>query len=129
MKITTKVLSLVAGILLAATFARSDTIRLRWVVDSQQVVDKGSAELEYSQVCRWLHDRLDEEDAAICPAITVHVGATCPIPGVTGSCMNPKLGELYLEKWDEDSLASLAEVVVATALVQYMEPRQNVRLA
>jgi hypothetical protein len=99
---------------------------LRWMIQSGQEVDKSQAERLYRDACRWIETRFGAERGAIRPTITVHVGESCPNPAISGACLSPVLGALYLPEWDETSPAAVIQATFATALLQLMD-RQEVQ--
>ena len=45
---------------------------------------------------------------------------------ISGACLRPVLGELYIPRWDEASPGAIIQATFATALLQLMD-RQEVQ--
>lgn len=125
------VAGVMAGMILTAATAQAQQNRLFWVIQAGKSVDvdKAKAAQVYLDSCQMLEDRLEWEGQPIRPRIRVHVGEACPASEVSGPCMNPALGMLYVPEWNDDAFEALAEITVMTALKQIMEKPERELLA
>src|SRR6185436_19491225 len=64
---------------------------LMWIIkgdQQEQSIDKEQAARIYVDACQWIEDRFGADGRTIRPHLTVHVGESCPDPGLTGACLS-----------------------------------------
>jgi hypothetical protein len=121
---------LVIGLFLSVAGVKAEQpSNLRWVVKAAHAVDKSQAETIYIEACNFIEDRFGLDGKIVCPVITVHVGEACPVGEISGSCMNPALGVLYLPAWDEESPYAVAQITLMTGLHRLMNPAKPLLMA
>jgi hypothetical protein len=115
--------------MLAAQVARAESARISWVVaESADTIqspihpnEKKQAEEIYRDSIALLEERMEWAGRPLRPRITVHVGESCPAREMVGPCMNPALGVLYVDEWNDEAREALARITMLTAMQQIMQ--------
>lgn len=124
------------AVLLMPVLSRAGNARISWVVAEApaaiqsliQPDDKKQAEEIYLESLALIEERMMWRGSPLRPRITVHIGEACPATEMDGPCMNPALGVLYVNEWNEEARRALAHITMLTAMQQMLEPGERQRL-
>jgi hypothetical protein len=116
-KLTLFALLFIPSFLPIATQAEEPPIR--WVVKDGQNVNRPQGERLYLEAVRWIEDRY-ESPVPLRPHLTIRVGERCPDTKITGACMGPWPGDLYLPEWDEAAPGYIVQATLKASLQQLL---------
>jgi hypothetical protein len=120
-------LTVIAGIFPSHLTAADDR-PIRWIIKDGEAIDRAQAERLYREACRVIEQRFTDNTRVVRPRLTIHVGKSCPDSALSGTCLAPASGELYLPKWDDGAVGAITQATLVIGLLQLLAPAEVVRV-
>lgn len=117
-------LLLVAGLSLFAAEMKAEDLPIRWIVKQGHEANKLQVERLYLEATGWIEDRFGSPKQILRPGLTIHVGESCPDPGIAGACQTAQLGEVYIPEWDEGAPGYIVQATLVASLHQLMSRQE-----